>query len=356
MTTGSIRRSAVEKVLLTGPRTLRLAVVDLPELGADQVCVDSVVSGVSHGTEMAWYLGEASALHKGWDPDARLFDAAQSGRSYPVAPGYETVGRVTAVGTAVRDVEPGDLAYIDRPHARAHIVPAALVVAGKLEPGTPAEAGMFFPLARVALGGVHDSDIHIGDAVVVVGLGVVGLLAAALAVRSGADLVVGLDRYPRRLTAAGAFGVDPVDVDGVADPALAVRDRICRLGADIAIEASGSYEGLRQAIRCCRPGGRVVTVGSYHGQADALALGEEYHRNRITLVSSMTVNGCAHRQAPRWDLARLDATARRLIQSGVLPVTDLITHRVPFEHAQSAYQLVAERPETTIKVALTYEP
>jgi threonine dehydrogenase-like Zn-dependent dehydrogenase len=100
----------------------------------------------------------------------------------------------------------------------------------------------------------------------------------------------------------------------------------------------------------------VVTVGSYHGQGAALALGEEYHRNGITLVSSMTVNGCAHRQAPRWDLPRLDATARRLIETGALPVTELITHRVPFAHAESAYRLVAEQPETTIKVVLTYEP
>src|SRR5206468_12271168 len=66
---------------------------------------------------------------------------------------------------------------------------------------------------------------------------------------------------------------------------------------------SGSYQGLHEAIRCLRVAGRVATVASYHGDDQTgLRLGEEYHRNRITIYSSMTINGCPHRNHPLWTL------------------------------------------------------
>ncbi len=61
---------------------------------------------------------------------------------------------------------------------------------------------MFYTLARVALGGVHDAGIRLGDAVAIIGLGVVGLLASQLARLAGATLVIGIDRYRLRLEAA----------------------------------------------------------------------------------------------------------------------------------------------------------
>ena len=102
----------------------------------------------------------------------------------------------------------------------------------------------------------------------------------------------------------------------------------------MAIEASGSYRLLHQAIRSVRACGRVVTVASYHGDQRGLLLGREYHRNRITLVSSMTVNGCPQRGHPEWDLDRLNTVARGLVLDGTLAGTELITHRIPFTGAQ----------------------
>lgn len=213
---------------------------------------------------------------------------------------------------------------------------------------------MFFTLARVALGGVHDAAISLGDRVVVVGLGTVGLLAAQMARRAGAR-VIGVDRFPLRTAAAEDLGITAILATPGADVAATVRDLAGAAGTDAAIEASGSYTGLHEAIRCLRVGGRVATVASYHGQQPGLRLGEEYHRNRITLVSSMTVNGCPQRQYPAWDLNRLNTTARDLVTSGRVRTAGLITHRIPFAHAPRAYALIADTPHNTIKVVLTYE-
>lgn len=244
--------------------------------------------------------------------------------------------------------------WLDRPHADGHLINAATVLAARMPAGVDPDHAVFFILARVALGAVHDAALSLGDTVVIVGLGTVGLLAAQQARLAGAR-VIGVDRYPRRLAMAGRLGIETVEVAPGVDVAAEVRRITGPRGADAAIEASGSYPGLHEAIRCLCVGGRVATVASYHDNQHGLRLGEEYHRNRITLISSMTVNGCPARNHPAWDLDRLNATARDLITTGRIAVTELITHRIPFAQAVSAYALITESPEDTIKVVLTYD-
>ena len=173
--------------------------------------------------------------------------------------------------------------------------------------------------------------------------------------RHAGATVIGVDRYPRRAAAAEALGFNAVVAETDIDVAATVRDRIDAAGADAAIEASGSYPGLHEAIRCLRVGGRVATVASYHGEQPGLRLGEEYHRNRITLISSMTVNGCPQRGHPAWTLDRLNATARNLVTDGMVRTDELITHRIPFDRAADAYALITDTPQDTIKVVLTYD-
>lgn len=348
------RGAACRRLLFTGPGQVEIIEERLPVLGSGEVYARSVLSGVSHGTEMAWLRGEAAALHRTWDTDERIYrDGA--GRDYPVAPGYETVATVAQLGPDVTDVQVGDLVYLDRPHADGHIVAGSIARAGLVPADVPAERAVFWPLSRVALGGVHDAAIQLGETVVVTGLGTVGMLTVQLARRAGAAKVIGVDQHPLRLQAAASLGALVVNTATTNDVAASVRHITGPAGADAAIEASGSYRALHEAIRSCAPGGRVVTVASYHGEQPGLRLGEEYHRNRITLISSMTVNGCAHRHHPLWDLDRLNRTARDLVCSGALHVDGLITHRVPFARAGDAYTLIRDNPQDTIKVVLTYD-
>jgi 2-desacetyl-2-hydroxyethyl bacteriochlorophyllide A dehydrogenase len=339
------------RLLFTGPDRIELVDDWLPPLGEREVYVRTVISGISHGTELAWLRGTATSLHREWKTSSRVY-VDGPGRAYPVAPGYESIARIAEIGAAVSAVQVGDLVTVDAPHATGHVLPENVAAAGLLPPGVAPEQALFHVLTRVALGAVHDAQLQVGETVVVMGLGTVGLLAVQQARHAGA-LVIGVDRFALRIQAARALGVHALDADG-PDVAAAVHDLTAEIGADAAIEASGSYVGLHEAIRCVRVGGRVVTVASYHGHQAGLRLGEEYHRNRITLVSSMTINGCPQRAHPLWDLDRLNRTARRLIADGVVRTDGLITHRVPFDRAADAYSLIANYPEKTIKVVLTY--
>lgn len=343
----------IQRLEIVSPGTISLVPDRLPTPEPHQVLARTVVSAISQGTEMAWYHGDAVALRKGWDRDRRIFTSG-SGRAYPVTPGYESVGRIVAVGAAVQAVKVGDLINVDAPHASGHVIDEQRAITGLVPSHATAEQALFAILARVALGGVHDAALQVGDTVVVTGLGVVGLLAVQLAHRAGAQ-VIAVDRHRLRVRTAEAFGATGIVTGPGVDVAAQVRDLIGDSGADAAIEASGAYPVLHEAIRCVRVGGRVATVASYQDAERGLRLGEEYHRNRITLISSMTINGCAHRQHPMWTLDRLNDTARDLIFSGQLDTGPLITHRIPFTRAEKAYALLNDAPETTIKVVLTHD-
>jgi NADPH:quinone reductase-like Zn-dependent oxidoreductase/deoxyadenosine/deoxycytidine kinase len=355
MNAATLAPSPARRLQITAPCKVQLTDEQLPQLTSTQVLARTLVSGISHGTEMAWFRGRAAALLKGWDSAARLYQEDAEPRAYPVAPGYESVAAIEMIGSDVEGLSPGALVYLDRPHADLHIVDGSEAARGLVPHGVTAEQAVFYPLARVALGAIHDAAIHVGDAVTVTGLGVVGLLAVQLARLAGAGQVIGIDRYRVRLDAARRLGADVVDATSTPDPAAQVRQMTSGRGADTVIEASGSYRLLHQAIRCAAPAGRVVTVASYHGDQHGLSLGEEYQRNRITLISSMTIGGVPHRSHPAWDLDRLNITARSLVNAGTLVTTDLITHRIPFADAGIAYDLIDTAPETTVKVVLTYD-
>ncbi len=341
------------RLLITAPGRVELIGHRLPAIGAHDVYARTVISGISHGTEIAWLRGSAAALHRTWDGQRRFY-LDGPGRDFPVAPGYESIARVAEVGPAVTGVRVGDLIAVDAPHATAHLLTEVAAGAGLLPAGTDPEHAVFHILARVALGGVHDAGPQVGESVVVMGLGTVGLLAIQQA-RHGGATVIGVDRFPLRVQAAQSLGISAILAAEGVDVAAAVREITGPAGADAAIEASGSYLGLHEAIRSLRVAGRVATIASYHGDQLGLRLGEEYHRNRITIISSMTINGCDQRSHPLWTLDRLNMTARRLIANGVVRTQGLITHRVPFDRAAEAYALITDRPDETIKVVLTYD-
>src|SRR5688500_19118581 len=102
--------------LLTGPRAIELAAYEDPPLQADQVRAEAIVSGISHGTEIALYRGVSPFAGKRFDLDLRVFEPAADGQQYPMRLGYEWVGRVGSVGGEVRGSGVGDVVPARLPH------------------------------------------------------------------------------------------------------------------------------------------------------------------------------------------------------------------------------------------------
>jgi 2-desacetyl-2-hydroxyethyl bacteriochlorophyllide A dehydrogenase len=344
------------ELLLTAPRAIRIGPYDDLVLGTDQMRAEAIVSGISHGTELALYRGDSPLGGTRFDLDLRQFVAAAEAELYPMRLGYEWVGRVGEVGSDVPGIEVGDHVHLTLPHRETHTVTIAddpsqwLVLPRELEP----ERAALLQSAAIALQAVHDARLKVGDRVAIFGLGVFGMLAVQLARLSGAGWVGAVDPIAGRRELARRFGADcTLDPDS-SDAGRELKLSAGRGGPDVAIEFSGRYAALHEALRCVRLAGTVVAAGFYFGEAGSdLRLGEEFHHNRLTLVGSMSGWGAPQRE-PGWDRRRLRETALDLLAGGRLDVGGFVTHRLPFERAADAYELIDRRPEETLRVVLTY--
>lgn len=344
------------ELLLTGPRQITLAPYDEPPLAADQVRAQAVLSAISHGTELNLYRGTSAFHERRFDPALRLFVASAEQAPYPARLGYEWIGRVVEVGAAVTGYAPGDLIHLPLPHRETHtFAPASMAslgVAGPLPVALRPEQAAFLSSTSIALQAVHDARVKLGDHVLVFGLGALGLLTVQLARRSGAGRVDAVDPIAGRRELALALGADNTYDPTALDLGLMLKQ--AGPGADVAIEFSGSYAALHEAIRCVRQGGLVAAAGFYQGGAQALRLGEEFHHNRVTLLASQRGWGNPHRDHPLWGRPRLHAAAIDLLASGHLHVENLITQRIPFARAADAYDLLDRGAPDALKVILTY--
>ena len=110
-------------LVLEGPRSLRLRDEDTPDLGPRDVRVRALISGVSLGTELSLYRGSSAFAEREFDRELRAFVRPDPPRPlYPASLGYEMVGRVDAVGNAVRELQPGDLVHAGAPHAETAVL------------------------------------------------------------------------------------------------------------------------------------------------------------------------------------------------------------------------------------------
>ncbi|MCC8246232.1 zinc-dependent alcohol dehydrogenase [Saccharothrix luteola] len=339
-------------VRLDAPGCVSITEEPDPPLHATGVRLRTLYSGISAGTELTQYRGTNAHVVKTWDPGARLFVPGRPAVAYPAVVGYEEVGEVVEVGGGVTAVRPGQVVWGVWGHRSTTVVEEGYAAARLLDPAADPVLGIFSHIGSVALNVVLDADIHVGETVVVFGLGVVGQIVAQLARRNGAR-VIGVDPLPDRLELARALGADVV-LDAVGGGiAEQVRALTAGRGADVALEVSGNHEALHEAVRTVAYNARVVTGGFYQGEARGLFLGEEFHHNRVDLVCSQ-ISGVAPGLAHRWDRARLNATVIDLAVAGHLLLRPLVSHVVPFTDAAWAYDLLDSRPDQVTQVVLEF--
>jgi 2-desacetyl-2-hydroxyethyl bacteriochlorophyllide A dehydrogenase len=341
-------------VELIKPRDVSLREYPTPEPAADEVRVRTLYSGISAGTELSMYRGTNPYLAKRWDAEAALFLPAEVTLRYPVHVwGYSEVGEIDALGDGVTELHVGDVVWGAWCHRSHEVLPAEKLLGHLLPPGLDPIAGTFDRVGAVALNAVLASGACIGETVVVFGLGVIGLLATQLLVGQGLD-VIAIDTLPHRLELARKFGATPLSAQN-GDLALAVRDLTQGRGADRVIELTGAYSALHEAIRVAGVGGTVIAAGFYQGPATALALGEEFHHNRVTLISSQ-IGSLPLALRDRWDRERLYQTVIRLCAAGRLDPMPLVSHVIPAASAPEAYRLLDAPPPDLLQVILNFTP
>jgi len=265
--------------------------------GEGEVHVRALYSAVSRGTEALVFRGAVpEAMH------AEMRGPFQGGDfPAPVKYGYMSVGVVEeAPGT---EELVGRTVFCLHPHQDAYVVPVEAVV--PVPDHVPPARAVLAANVETALNGVWDAKVGPGDRVVVIGAGVVGLLAAWIARAIPATEVTVVDPAESRGPIAAALGLGwqpspPTSAD-----------------ADVVIHASGTAAGAADALACAGVEGTVVEL-SWFGTAEVpLPLGEAFHPRRITLRSSQ-VGRIPPQRAPRWThRRRMDAVMRLLEDPGL---------------------------------------
>ncbi len=346
----------IGKVLVINqPKMISYQNLEDRELQPGEVRLRTLFSGISAGTELTAYRGTNVYLQKEWDPTRRLFlPSISPSMPYPlVGWGYEEVGEVIESGPNVIRLKPGDIVGGTWGHKSWHIAQEDWAYDRLVPAGLDPLMGIFTHMGPIAFNGILDAGIHLGETVAVFGLGVVGQIVARLVKLSGAR-VIGVDFNQQRLGLAEKFeaidlAINPKDTK----PAELIKEFTHGLGADVAIEASGSSAALNEAIRSVAYAARVIVLGFVQGEAKQLFLGEEFHHNRIQLICSQ-IGGVSNELSTRWNRLRLIQTIYNLQASGKLDLKPLITHRFPFEQAEQAFELLDTHPEDALQVVLQF--
>ncbi|WP_049985973.1 zinc-dependent alcohol dehydrogenase [Halobellus rufus] len=330
--------------------SIRDTVVDVDD---DELLVETRISGVSAGTELLIYRGEAPREL----PADETLDALDGDLSFPLRYGYAAVGDVVDVGEAVDDEWLGRSVFAFDPHETRFSVPPENVI--PVPEGVSPETMAMFPSVETATSLVLDGSPRVGEDVVVFGAGVVGLCTIGVLASFPLGRLVAVEPIPERRDRAEAMGADVAVAPAELDTALDLETRRGSdsggskpSGADLVYELSGRPETLDAAVDAAGYDSRVV-VGSWYGDKPAtLDLGTSFHRDRISVESSQ-VSTLAPETRGRWTKSRRASVA--LDRLAEVDAASLVTHRIPFADAAEAYRLLDDRADGVLQVLLTYD-
>jgi len=287
--------------------------------------------------------------------------------------GHEAVGTIVDVGSAVGTMGEGDRVLVPcisacgtcrfcREGHPGQCAAGGGWILGRTYDGTQAEY-VRVPFADTSTyrlpAGVSDSDAlmladilptgyevgalraHVcpGDVVAVVGTGPVGLAAIIGSRLFSPSHIVAVDHTDTRLDAAKMFGADLAVNNAAGDAAAAVRSVTDGIGADVVIEAVGQPDTFELAVQLARPGARIANIG-VHGKPATLHLEDQWLRD-ITITTGLVDTSSV-------------AALLRLLASGQLDVSRLVTHRFALDDVEQAYEMFAKPADTgALKVVVT---
>lgn len=360
---------------------MQLLEVPFPALPAGCVLVRNHFSLISAGTEgktvqdaRSGYIGKARARK---DDVRKVFKAA---RTYgwlhtykmvmnkldaPSALGYSCAGEVIAVASDVQSFRVGDHVACggnSAVHAEVVAVPVNLCV--KLDSNVPLQQAAFTTLGAIALQGIRQADLRLGENCAVIGLGLVGQLTVQLLRASGVK-AYGIDVDPAAVALGTASGADLSLLRSREDLETVLLEATGGHGVDAVIITAGSdsTDPVDLAGAIARKKGKVVVVG-------AVPTGfkrANYFRKELDLkMSSSYGPGRYDREYEeegidypyayvRWTENRNMEAFADLLSRGQLRLSNLITHTFGFEDAPKAYDLIVNRSEPFVGVVLSYD-
>jgi len=348
-----------------------------PDVKANNLIVDSSISLISSGTErMLVDFGKSNLLDKALQQPDKVkmvlekvqtdglmttLDAVRSKLAQPLPLGYCNVGVVSAVGNGVEGVKVGDRVASNGPHADVVRVPKRICAV--IPDEVSDEEASFTVVASIGLQGIRLAKPTLGEAFVVTGVGLIGLLTVQL-LRAHGCRVLAIDFDCSKLELAKQFGAETCNPGKGEDPVAAGMTFSRGKGVDgvIITASTKSNDPVSQAARMCRKRGRIILVG-----VTGLELSRaDFYEKELSFQVSCSYGPGRYDQNyeeqgndypyafVRWTEQRNFEAVLDMMACGQLDVKPLVTHRFDFEKAQDAYELLTQ-DKSALGILLEYE-
>lgn len=337
-----------------GKKDIRYIDIPVPEIKPDEVLIKVKAVGLC-GSDVELYEGTHPYIKRGLT-------------TLPITPGHEWSGIIAEVGANVKGYKPGDRVVGDVSlgcgdcsyckKGRYNLCPDRIVVGSyKNKDGgfadylsLPArnlfkipenisfkEAALIEPAATCVYG-IMRIGIDFGSSVLVIGDGPIGQFALQAAYASGAGELIMSGSYDSKIEIASKFGATKTINRHKEDVIEAVMEFTSGQGVDIVIESCGKAKGLEQAIEVVKPGGKLCLFSFYTQEKIEICVNTIVMKNLNIYGSLASPNA----YQPTINMLKL----------GKMNTKEIITHTVPLEKAEEAYNIIYQERDKAIKVIL----
>lgn len=343
-----------------GDGNITLENVAKPNVPKNGVLIKNYYSAISVGTErMLVDFGKANYFQKAKQQPEKVkevlnkiktdgmhttYNAVKTKLNHPIPLGYSACGEIIEVGESCEGFEVGDMVISNGSHAEIVAVNKNLVC--KVPEGVSYEDAAFTVISSIPLQGIRLLDVEIGETVVVIGLGLMGLIASQILIANGCN-VIASDFDKEKVDIAKSYGVDAIDASEGINFVEYVKSKTSNYGADkVLITAStSSNQPITDAANMTRQRGKIVLVGVVGLNIDR----KPFYDKEITFqVSSSYGPGRYDNQYEvqgidypyghvRWTENRNFQAILNLIKNNSLSFDNLVTHKFKFEEAAQTY-------------------
>ena len=307
--------------------------IEVPDVGADQIGVKTLYSGISPGSEL-------------WILTGRYWNT-----KFPNIPGYQKVGVVEEAGKNVKDYKEGDIVFLRTTaveqgpeimwagHTGYSVMDASESYMFRIPEGIDPASASLLVMAAVGYHGAEEvMPVKKGENVAVIGLGLIGQFSAQTANIKGAN-VIGIDLIESRLDLAAKYANATVLNAGSCNVTEEIK-KICPDGLDVVIDASANVKAVNESFHWLRNGGRYCFQGYYPDETPLDLLWPHIKELTFYNPTDSTPAGAGH--------------CAEMIAEGRMNMEGLITHKVNAEKAVEIYEILLDNPKNVLGAVIEW--
>lgn len=331
------------------PKDIKIEETPTPEIGEDEILVEMKACGICGSDLMDWYLKSRAPLVLGHEPAGIIVKKGRKVKDYDVGDRvfvhhhvacltchYCLHGNYTLCEQFHKtNIEPGGFAeYFRVPSPNLQVDTLAIPETLSFE-----EATLIEPIG-CCIRALKKSGIQPGDSVVIIGAGTTGIVHTVLSKIFGATKIIVSDLVDYRLRVAEKFGADVTVNPKMEDFTAVVKAETDGLGADLVVITAPSIEACKAGLDSCCKGGKLCIFAPTSPGKYLQVSPKELFFSEIEIIPSYSTSHLETR------------TALKLIESGMIKVKELITHRFRLVDVAEAFKTALENKESLKVIVL----